>query len=264
MLKVICLPAYNDNYIWVLHQYSTDYCAFVNPRDDKVCIEYLRHSNAKLCAIFITHSHKNLSDCVKSLIAYCQLKNWPISVYYPEKEPIEGGTINVSEPDHITIDLLGLAFDILDLPGHTLGHIAYFNHQMLFCGNTLFSGGCGRIISGTATQLKASLDKISSLSPKLKVYSGHEYTQENLKFACLIEPKNINLLKYREYIDYLRLQKQVTLPTTLARESLINPFLRCDRQEIKAHLEMHFNTQFNSEIALFIALNEYKNLFEHQ
>jgi hydroxyacylglutathione hydrolase len=261
MLKIIPLPAFNDNYIWVLHQQKTNCCAFVDPGDAKVCIEYLEKSQVKLCAILITHAHMDHIGGVEELVTYCQSNQWPIDVYYPKKELVEGGNIEVSESDSITIEPLAISFDILDIPGHTLGHIAFVNHEILFCGDTLFSGGCGRILSGTAEELKASLDKLSRLSSELKVYPAHEYTQQNLKFAFAVEPLNVELLKYIEYINHLCLKKQITLPTTLAKERLINPFLRCDKQEIKQHLIHHFNTPFNSEIAVFTALREYKNTF---
>jgi len=261
MLKITPLPAYNDNYIWVLHKQDTNYCAFVDPGDAEVCIKYLQQSKAKLCVILITHSHKDHVDGVKELISYCQLNFWPIDIYYPKNEPVEGGNIEVSEPDRITILPLAITFDILDVPGHTVGHIAFANNEMLFCGDTLFSGGCGRVFSGTAPQLKTSLDKLSALSPDIKVYPAHEYTQNNLKFATMVEPQNVDLHRYSESVDNLRLNKQITLPTTLATERLINPFLRCNRQEIKHSLERHFNTEFNSEIAVFTALREFKDVF---
>lgn len=261
MLKIIPLPAYNDNYIWVLHQQGTNYCVFVDPGDANICIKFLQQSKAKLCAILITHSHRDHIDGVKELISYCKFNGWNINVYYPRNEPVDGGNIELSEPDRITIEPMEITFDILDIPGHTLGHIAFVNHQMLFCGDTLFSGGCGRVFSGTANQLKTSLDKLSTLPSELEVYPAHEYTQENLRFAILIDPKNVDLLIYSEYVDHLRFGRQVSLPTTIARERLINPFLRCDSQEIKLNLEHHFNVQFASEIAVFTALRAYKNVF---
>jgi hydroxyacylglutathione hydrolase len=261
MLKIIPLSAYSDNYIWVLHKQNTNYCAFVDPGDAEVCIKYLQQSKAKLCAILITHAHKDHTDGVKELIHYCQLNRWPINVYYPKNEPIEGGDIEVSEPNHITIEPLEVTFDILDIPGHTLGHVAYVNEQMLFCGDTLFSGGCGRIFSGTAQQLKTSLDKLSALPSELEVYPAHEYTQENLRFAITIEPQNVDLLKYSEYVNNLRSNKKITLPTTLIKERLINPFLRCEHQEIKTSLERHFNTKFDSAMSIFTALRKYKDFF---
>lgn len=261
MLKIIPLSAFNDNYIWVLHQQDTNYCAFVDPGDAEVCIKYLQQSKAKLCAILLTHSHSDHVGGVKDLIAYCRFNRWPINVYYPKNEPVEGGNIEVSEPDSITIEPLEITFDILDIPGHTVGHVAFVNEQMLFCGDTLFSGGCGRIFSGTAQQLKASLDKLSALPSELDVYPAHEYTQENLRFATTIEPQNVNLRKYSEYVDSLRLEKIITLPTTLAKERLINPFLRCDSNEIKTHLEHNFDIKPHSEISVFIALRKYKDTF---
>jgi hydroxyacylglutathione hydrolase len=149
----------------------------------------------------------------------------------------------------------------MEVPGHTLDHIAYHNEEWLFCGDTLFSGGCGRMFEGTATQFYHSLQKIASLPASLKVYCTHEYTLANLAFACAVEPNNPSLQAYRQQAEQTRSQQQPTLPTSLERELEINPFLRVDIPEVVERLRTHDSDNLNDSIQRFAALRGWKDQF---
>lgn len=268
-LSISAINAFSDNYIWVLQ--NNTQAAIVDPGDAEVCINYLESENIKLNAILITHHHADHTGGIKKLIAYCQEKHWPLTVYGPATEVIAGCDIKLVENDQVDLPDLGITFRVIDLPGHTLGHIAYFAGfdsfdeskvtPILFCGDTLFSGGCGRIFEGTPEQMLNSLTKLAILPEHTKVYCAHEYTQANLKFALTVDPTNQNLINYDWEVKKLRESNERTIPTSIKIEKLINPFLRCHESDIQSNaIKFDSNTQANS-LDTFTSIRRWKDQF---
>ncbi|USD65924.1 hydroxyacylglutathione hydrolase [Vibrio sp. SCSIO 43136] len=252
MLIIKSIPAFNDNYIWLI-QNSDRRCAVVDPGDAAPVLEYLKTNDLQLEAILLTHHHNDHIGGVADLvIAYPDTK-----VVGPANEPIAAVNTNVDDGDQL--DLFGETFLVLGLPGHTKGHIGYYGDGKLFCGDVLFSAGCGRVFEGTFEQMFDSLGKINALAEETEVYCAHEYTAANISFALAVEPDNQLLLNYRDEVIRLRGQEKSTLPTTLRQERWVNPFLRCQEQSvIKAVAN---RTQDTTPIAVFSALRAWKNEF---
>lgn len=260
-LKVTALSAFQDNYIWVIHDLDNPQdIAVVDPGDAKVVSKAIAHKNWNLKAILITHHHH---DHVGGLLEL--KKKFSVPAYGPGMESIEGIDYNLSQGDKITIKDTNLAFSIIDLPGHTLGHIAYFGHTSVFCGDTLFSGGCGRMFEGTPHVFHQSLNKLANLPQDTAVYCTHEYTQANLKFACHIEPDNSDILAYNDYVVAKRAKNQITLPSTIALEKKINPFLHCENTEFQLNLAKLANISkdklLNKPVNTFATLRKMKDNF---
>lgn len=252
MLTIKSIPAFNDNYIWLI-QNSDQRCAVVDPGDAAPVMEYIQSHGLQLEAILITHHHNDHIGGVSDLIrAFPDCK-----VVGPSSEPIPTLTTPVYDGDQI--ELFGETFLVLSLPGHTLGHIGYVGDGKVFCGDVLFAAGCGRVFEGTFAQMFESLNKLSALAQETEVYCAHEYTSSNVAFALAVEPDNPQLQEYRDEVNRLRAQNQPTIPTTLRQEKWINPFLRCQEESvIKA---VSHRTQDRSPLAVFSALREWKNEF---
>ncbi|OIQ25494.1 hydroxyacylglutathione hydrolase [uncultured Vibrio sp.] len=252
MLHIKSIPAFNDNYIWAIEN-SDGRCAVVDPGDAKPVLEYLQKNNLTLEAILITHHHHDHIGGVPELV-----RQFPtISVVGPEKEPIPTVTHTVSGGE--TIQLFDESFSVLNIEGHTLGHIGYIGGGHLFCGDTLFSAGCGRVFEGTYEQMHNALNTLAALPEETKVYCAHEYTASNIAFALAVEPENTHLQQYRDEVNRMRAQKQPTLPSTLKKEKLINPFLRCDQASVIKSVVNR--TQNIDPLSVFSALREWKNEF---
>jgi hydroxyacylglutathione hydrolase len=161
----------------------------------------------------------------------------------------------------VTLDDLGLHFDVVDVPGHTAGHIAYHGHGALFCGDTLFSGGCGRLFEGTPKQMSHSLDVLAALPPDTKIYCTHEYTLSNLRFAATVEPDNAALADYVRDAKATRAKGNPTLPSTLSLETRINPFLRCDRETVHQAAEQHSGRILQDRVDVFTVVRAWKDEF---
>lgn len=252
MLTIKSIPAFNDNYIWLIKN-SDQRCAIVDPGDAKPVLEYLRHHQLDLEAILITHHHNDHIGGVSDLImAFPDAK-----VVGPASEPIPTLTTPVEDGDQL--DLFGETFLVLGLPGHTKGHIGYTGDGKLFCGDVLFSAGCGRIFEGTPEQMFDSINKINALAQETEIFCAHEYTSSNVSFALAVEPNNDLLHQYRDDVIRLRGQEKPTIPTTLKQERWINPFLRCTQESvIKSVANRTLDT---SPVAVFTALREWKNEF---
>ena len=265
IIKVSAIKAFTDNYIWAITH--SNMVALVDPGDANVCIDFIEQHQLTLNAILITHHHPDHTGGIEKLLAYCQQKQWSITVYGPKNENIPHCDIKLIEDD--TVNIIGIDFSVIDLPGHTAGHIAYFAQAnvepffepLLFCGDTLFSGGCGRLFEGSAEQMLHSLNKLANLPESTKVYCAHEYTQANLKFALAVEPQNEALINYSNKVNTLRANKQATIPTSINVEQQINPFLRSHEQAVQTSaMRFDSNTQANA-LDTFTTIRRWKDQF---
>lgn len=260
-MMVTAIKAFNDNYIWAIASKHSRSIALVDPGDAKVCIDYMTKNNLFLSAILITHHHNDHVGGIKSLLDYSQQNAWPVTVYGPANEHIDHIDVRLRENDCVNLTALSCQFTVLDLPGHTAGHIAYFDNKHLFCGDTLFSAGCGRLFEGTAEQMHQSLAKLTALPADTLVYCAHEYTQANLAFACAVEPDNTVLNDYNKTVNDKRDNNQATIPSTIGFEQQINPFLRCHKSSIKLSAQSHSKQLCNSEVEVFAAIRTWKDTF---
>ena len=257
MLKIIAIPAFTDNYLWLLHDGQR--ALVVDPGDAAPVLRTLTEQNLMLDSILVTHHHPDHIGGV------AQLRNQTgAKVYGPATENIPKPYEGLCEGN--VISALGISFQVIDIPGHTAGHIAFYAPEinakpLLFCGDTLFSGGCGRLFEGTPAQMLASLDKLAALPPTTVVCCTHEYTLSNLRFAVAVDPANSELLDYQAHCTALREAHQPTLPTTLAQELLINPFLRT-RQPALLAAARQFDPAANDDTAVFTAIRQWKNQFK--
>lgn len=252
MLHIKSIPAFNDNYIWLI-QNSDNYCAVVDPGDAAPVLAYLEQHQLKLDAILITHHHHDHIGGVAELVR----QNPGINVVGPSSEPVPTLTHPVSAGDQI--ELFGEIFFVLGLAGHTHGHVGYVGDGKLFCGDVLFSAGCGRVFEGTMQQMLTSLTKLCALPEETQVYCAHEYTASNVAFALAVEPNNTQLRQYRDTVIRLRAQDRPTLPTTLRQEKWINPFLRYDQPSVIKSVANR--TDKTDPLSIFTALREWKNEF---
>ena len=258
MKNLLPLPAFADNYIWMM--YDAQRAVVVDPGDAEPVLQALRSMGLPLEAILVTHHH---GDHVGGVNALREATG--ATVYGPATEPMPEPLIRLSGGD--TLEVLGLTFSVLDVPGHTAGHIAYYcadmeGEPLLLCGDTLFSGGCGRLFEGTPTQMQASLDTLAALPGNTRVCCAHEYTLSNLKFARAVEPHNAALLQYIIECESRRRADQPTLPSRIAIERDINPFLRT-RVATVAQAAHGFDALIDPRepAAVLAALRQWKNEF---
>ena len=255
-LSLVALPAFDDNYIWMLHDGQR--AMVVDPGDADVVFEALKRLSLRLETILVTHHHVDHTGGVDALRnATGAVVFGPLTETMPEPiRRLQGGD---------KAQAMGLTFDVIDVPGHTSGHIAYYcdnwdGAPILFCGDTLFSGGCGRLFEGTPVQMLDSLTKLASLPGQTRVCCTHEYTLSNLKFARAVEPNNAALFQYQQQCMALREAKVPTLPSTIARELQINPFLRSDQAEV-VQTAKHLDPTATDAVAVFTAIRQWKNNF---
>lgn len=253
-MDIQALRAFEDNYIWLLREGRC--VVAVDPGDDSPVLRYLADENASLAAILLTHHHGDHTGGVAGLIA-----RHPAPVYGPANEPIASITVPLRDGDTVIPPGFKENFRVLEVPGHTRGHIAYYGHGALFCGDTLFGCGCGRLFEGTAEQMWASLSKLAALPLDTKVFCAHEYTQSNIRFALAVEPGNVRLQERAGRVAQLRASEQATVPFTLAEECETNPFLRCAEGEVAASAARHCGTRLAGPNEVFAALRKWKNSF---
>jgi len=219
-VNVTAIPAFTDNYIWVLSTGGAE-CAVVDPGDAEPVLDVLRREGLELVCILLTHHHADHIGGVARLV-----DAFGAPVFGPHDPRIPGQTRSLREGERIEIPLLGLEFEVIEVPGHTATHIAFHGHGCLFCGDTLFSVGCGRLFEGTPEQMQASLDKLSALPPATRVFCAHEYTLANCDFALEVEPSNTALRKRASAVEAARVAGRRTVPSELGEELAVNPFLR--------------------------------------
>ena len=254
MLEVVPLKAFKDNYVWTLR--NATHAAVVDPGEARPVLDFLAAEKLQLAAILATHHHADHVGGIAEILEECR-----VPVYGPRHEPIATLTHPVSEGDRVTIAELGAAFSVFDIPGHTRAHIAYYGAGALFCGDTLFACGCGRLFEGTAEQMYASLQKLLALPDETKVYCGHEYTMANIGFAKAVEPAN-PALRAREARDRkLREAGKPTLPSTLGEERATNPFLRCLEPAVVESANKYLGARVADPVRVFAAIRDWKNRF---
>ena len=256
-MYLIPVSAFADNYLWLLHDGKR--ALVVDPGDAGPVLRALQASQLQLESILVTHHHADHTGGVDAL-----RKATGATVYGPATERIPAPFQPLREGDRVAT--LGLDFQVLDVPGHTAGHIAFYTPDMdgqplLFCGDTLFSGGCGRLFEGTPAQMLASLDKLAALPRTTRVCCAHEYTLANLNFALAVEPDNAAVAAYAQHCRQLREQGKPTLPSSIGQEVLVNPFLRTRQAGIMAAVH-HFDASTTDDATVFAALRQWKNQFK--
>ncbi|MDY0013182.1 MAG: hydroxyacylglutathione hydrolase [Rhodocyclaceae bacterium] len=251
-MEIIPLPAFRDNYIWALR--AGRHAVVVDPGDAGPALTWLTETGLDLDAILVTHHHADHVAGIQALLAA-----YPAPVYGPADEAIPGRTHPVGEGSRITLPGLGLTLETMAVPGHTLGHLAYYAPGLVLCGDTLFSAGCGRLFEGTPAQLHGSLNRLAALPGDTAVYCTHEYTLANLAFARLAEPHNPERDAWATRCEALRRDNRPTLPTTIERERRINPFLRTGETQIAQVLASRLGRPPEDALACFAALREWKN-----
>jgi hydroxyacylglutathione hydrolase len=226
-LQVLAIPIFQDNYVWLIHNHH--FAIVIDPGEANAVIDILKKHHLQLSAIFLTHHH---DDHIGGVNQLCQI--YTVPVYGIKDARIPYTTHFLTDQEQCYISKLSLEFTVFHTPGHTLNHIVFYcpSQNWLFCGDTLFGAGCGRLFEGTPAQMQHSLSRLCTLPDETQIFCAHEYTLRNLEFALLMEPKNPDIL--------IRLQKetqkihhhQPTLPSTLLIEKQTNPFLRCSSQAL--------------------------------
>jgi hydroxyacylglutathione hydrolase len=257
-LAVLTVPAFQDNYLWLIH--DGVHAAAVDPGDAGPILQALADNGLTLTAILLTHHHADHIGGVASL-----LERYPVPVFGPRNEPIALVNHPLAEGDSVEVPGMALTLGVLDVPGHTRGHIAYVKRtgvHWLFCGDTLFAGGCGRLFEGTPGQMVASLGKLAALPEDTLVYCAHEYTLSNLRFAQAVEPGNEALQLRAGDESAKRAAGLPTVPSSIGLERATNPFLRYREPEIVESLMNAGKLAAGATpVEAFAALREWKNVF---
>ena len=251
MFEILLIPAFNDNYIWLLVRDGR--AAVVDPGDAAPVIARLEALRLHLDAILVTHHHADHQGGVPELV-----ERWHPRVFGPEKESITGCTDPLSGGEKI--EVLGQSVDVLPVGGHTHAHVAYLVPGAVFCGDTLFGAGCGRLFEGTPAQMYASLARLAALPDETKIYCAHEYTENNLRFALAVEPRSIPLRERVERVARIRAAGLPSIPSTLREEKETNPFLRCEEPAVIAAARVHGAVDASPE-AVFSAIRGWRNTF---
>jgi len=255
VLKISPIPAFDDNYIWLLREPEGRLAAVVDPGDEEPVLAALEAAGLALSAILITHHHYDHTGGVKEL-----LEAWPAAlVLGPADSRIPALTRTVGEGDRIALPGLDATFQVLAVPGHTSSHIAYLGGGALFCGDTLFAAGCGRVFDGTFEQLAASLERIAGLPGDTLLYCAHEYTLANLGFAQWVEPESASVAERTAQARRLRGLGQPTVPSRLSEELATNPFLRTGVPAVKTAAERFAGRLLETGGEVFTALRRWKD-----
>jgi len=244
--QIVPLKAFKDNYIWTMIN-EVNYAIIVDPGEAEPVFQFLEENkHIQLCGILVTHKHWDHCNGVPEI-----LSKYAVPVF---------GPYGLKENDQVRIENFE-PFAVMEIPGHTLEHIAFYTKKILFCGDTLFTGGCGRIFEGTPPQMFETLQKICTLPEETLIYCGHEYTMANLIFAKYVEPNNLILLNRIKEVEKLRDQGLPAVPSTLKLEKKTNPFLRCDSPEIIQSVKNYAQKALSSPVEVFEYLRKWKNEF---
>ncbi|MEB0042181.1 MULTISPECIES: hydroxyacylglutathione hydrolase [unclassified Pseudomonas] len=259
MIQIDALPAFTDNYIWLLQDASSKRCAVVDPGDAEPVLAWLKqHPDWQLSDILVTHHHHDHVGGVTELKAVTGAR-----VLGPAAETIPARDVALKDNDSITV--LGLDFAVFSVPGHTLGHIAFYHEDpqapLLFCGDTLFAAGCGRLFEGTPAQMHESLSRLAALPDSTLIYCTHEYTLSNLRFAQAVEPANLDIAERFAQVSHWRSKNRISLPSNLALERLTNPFIRTHESAVKEKADERTGTDNRSPTAIFASLRAWKDTF---
>lgn len=250
MTMITPIPAFQDNYIWLIS--NSQHAVVVDPGDAAPVIAYLKKHKLTLDAILVTHHHADHIGGIDELA-----RHHPCKIYAPLKEKYDFTHEAVTDNQIIHLDNLQLSLEVLDVPGHTLGHVAYYGANSLFCGDTLFGAGCGRLFEGTPAQMFSTLQKLAQLPANTQIYCAHEYTERNLQFALSIEPNNPALLHRAEQTHAARMAGKPSLPSSMASELSTNPFLRCHSSEIAKKMGL----EGRELLEIFTAIRQARNVF---
>jgi hydroxyacylglutathione hydrolase len=256
MVEIHAVPAFQDNYLWVVARDGR--AAVVDPGDSEPIERFLAERSLELTAILATHHHGDHVGGLQNLA-----KHWRCPVFGPANESIDGVGTKLAEGDRITVPGLDIELDVLDVPGHTAGHIAYVDaaQAFVFCGDTLFACGCGRLFEGTPAQMSASLAKLAALPDATRAYCAHEYTLSNIRFAEAVEPGNARLAARKQRDSAKRARGEPTVPSSIGEERATNPFLRCGEPEVVASAEGHAGRKLGNPVEVFAEIREWKNSF---
>lgn len=258
-LSVLTVPTFDDNYVWLIH--NGKQAVAVDPGESAPVLQALAQHHLILTAIVLTHHHPDHTGGVAELL---NAAGKSVPVYGPKNEVISVVSKPLAQGERAHIEALNLTLEVIDVPGHTLGHIAYYAAQQhwLFSGDTLFAGGCGRLFEGSPAQMLSSLDQLAALPNDTLVYCAHEYTLSNLRFALAAEPNNLALQQRMQDESAKREQHQPTVPSTLALEKQTNPFLRARETNMLKQLVSAEKVQSTANpLEVFTALREWKNVF---
>lgn len=255
-IKIIPFAIFTDNYIWLIINEASKTVAAVDPGEAENLKIFLDKEGLILTDILITHHHFDHIGGIAKLKEY-----YSLNIYAPKDEDVAYATSKLSEGDECYLSAIGCKFYVMDTPGHTLGHISYYMPGVIFCGDTLFSAGCGRLFEGTPEQMYSTIQKIMNLPDNTAVYCTHEYTSKNLQFANTVEPSNLAVKNKIDEVQNLRNSFLPSIPSTIGDEKAINPFLRCYSSEITAYLENHFGLKLNNEVKVFKYLRKLRDDF---
>jgi hydroxyacylglutathione hydrolase len=254
MHAIFAIKALKDNYVWVLPGANGNQAFIVDPGEAAPVHAGLAAAGLRLGGIIITHHHWDHTNGIKELLA-----ERPVPVVGPADERIAGVTHPVRDGDEVRLPGLPAPLTVLEIPGHTRSHVAFVGGGILFCGDTLFAGGCGRIFEGTPVQMYRSLQRLAALPGETRVYCGHEYTEANLRFAAQVEPDNDALRERLARAAEQRARGDVTLPSTIAQERATNPFLRAEQRSVTESAERHAGVRLTSPTDIFAAVRAWKD-----
>ncbi|MCY1400621.1 Hydroxyacylglutathione hydrolase GloB [compost metagenome] len=259
MIQIDALPAFSDNYIWLLQDMTSRRCAVVDPGDARPVEDWLdAHPGWQLCDIVVTHHHADHVGGVARLKAQTGAR-----VLGPAGENIPGRDLALEDGERV--EVLGLGFEVIHVPGHTLGHIAYYHadpvQPLLFCGDTLFAAGCGRLFEGTPAQMHTSLSRLAALPGATRVYCAHEYTLSNLRFARAVEPGNPEVQARFDEVSRWREEGRISLPSTIGLERATNPFLRVSETSVKKIADERAGQEIRTPEEVFARIRQWKDSF---
>ncbi len=257
MLEIHPVPAFDDNYIWLIGSTDSKHVAIVDPGDADPVLEALQRHGLTPIAVLVTHHHGDHTGGVAELA-----EQFHIPVYGPAHERIPALTHPLVEGDEVELTALGLRLRVIDTPGHTRGHICYTGHGALFCGDTLFTAGCGRLFEGTPAQMHGSLTKLGALPEDTLVYCAHEYTTANLGFARVVEPDNPDIIARSAEVEVRRAHDEPTVPATLAMEKRTNPFLRTAIPAVVAAAERFAGHPLADGVEVFATVRHWKDTLD--